>query len=402
MNKFFASCPVGLEQVLSNELKSLGIQKLQHQRGGIDFEADELSAIKAILLCRVASRVYKKLWNFKAETEKDLYETSIKLDWQSVMELRQSFKIRSIFEHGAKSTGRFRNSMYSSQILKDAIADNFRNKMGERPSVDKDDPDLDLVLRLQSGNASILLNLCGAPLNQRGYRTESTEATIKENLAYGIIALTGWAPSKEPFIDSMCGSGTFCTEAVMIKTGIPAGYLRIKQFLEKQEKPWAFLRHLYFSTNKELKKDFESYCKTVLLNAESNIKSKLPENPDIFGFDIDSDAIRIAKTNMESIGLLNLAVIKKANAVKLSPPVSSRKGIILCNPPYGERLGLTQELKGMYLDYGSNLKRNFKGWKAYVFTGNEQLAKLIPLKPDSSIKLFNGDIECRLMAYSLR
>jgi 23S rRNA G2445 N2-methylase RlmL len=317
------------------------------------------------------------------------------------MDLKQTFKIRTIFEHGAKTIGKFKNSMYASQILKDAIADNFRSNFGSRPNVEKEDPDIDLILRLWSNKASILLNLCGSPLNQREYRTVSTEAPIKENLAAGLISLSNWDPQKDPFVDSMCGSGTFCIEAAMVKADIPPSFLKLKSFIENEQRPWNFLKHLYFENDEKLKDDFTNEAKRLLEKTYGNIEAVRFNDPTIFGFDIDPGAVDIAKTNLKAVMLENMVSISRGNAAKITPPSSAKKGVIMCNPPYGERLGATQELRGLYIEYGTNLKRNFRDWRAFVFTGSENLAKLIPLKPSSKIRLFNGDIECFLIGYLL-
>lgn len=401
MNEFFASCAVGMENILLKELKSIGVVHVETQRGGVDFKGDDLDAIKAILHSRVASRVYKRLWDFDANSEQDIYKKALDLDWKSVMDLKQTFKIRTIFEHGAQTIGKFKNSMYASQILKDAMVDNFRNNFGSRPNVEKDNPDIDLILRLWSNKASILLNLCGDPLNQRGYRTETTEAPIKENLAAGLIALSNWDPKKDPFIDSMCGSGTFCIEAAMIKADIPPSFLKLKGFVENEQKPWNFLKHLYFENDEKLKTDFANEAKRLLQKIYGNLEVLKYEDPTIFGFDIDPNAVNIAKTNLKTAMLESMVSMNRGNAAKITPPSSAKKGVIICNPPYGERLGATQELRGLYIEYGTNLKRNFKDWRAYVFTGSDKLAKLIPLKPSSKIRLFNGDIECFLLGYLL-
>ena len=402
MKNFFASCAVGMETLLLKEITNVGIQDTRSQRGGVDFKCDDLMAIKVILHTRVASRVYKRLWEFEANSEKDIYDKAVVLDWKDVMDLKQTFKIRTIFEHGAKTMGKFRNSMYASQILKDAIADNFRTNFGSRPNVDKDNPDIDLVLRLVEKNASVLLNICGASLNQREYRVETTEAPIKENLAAGLIALSKWDPSKEPFVDSMCGSGTFCIEAAMIKADIPPSFLKLKKFVENsEEQPWSFLKHLYFENDAELKDAFALEAKTLLEKTYGNLDAIKYDAPTIFGFDLDSSAVGIARSNISAAMLDKMIVISRGNAAKITPPATAKKGVIICNPPYGERLGLTQELRSLYVEYGTNLKRNFRDWRGFVFTGSDQLAKLIPLKPTSKTRLFNGDIECFLIEYLL-
>lgn len=401
MKNFFASCAVGMEDLLASELKTVGVEQGHIQRGGVDFTCDDITAIKAVLHTRVASRVYKRLWEFEANSEKDIYDKSVVLDWKDVMDLKQTFKIRTIFEHGAKTVGKFKNSMYASQILKDAIADNFRTNFGSRPNVDKDNPDIDLVLRVMEKRASILLNICGAPLNQREYRVETVEAPIKENLAAGLIALSKWKPATEPFIDSMCGSGTFCIEAAMIKADIPPSFLKLKKFVENSEQPWSFLKHIYFENDAQLKDLFTEEAKTLLEKTYGNLDAIKYDPPTIFGFDLDSAAVGIARNNIKATMLDKMIVISRGNAAKITPPATAKKGIIICNPPYGERLGLTQELRSLYVEYGTNLKRNFRDWRGFVFTGSEQLAKLVPLKPTSKIRLFNGDIECFLLEYLL-
>jgi len=349
----------------------------------------------------VASRIYKRLWEFEANSEKDVYDKALNLDWKTVMDLKQTFKIRTIFEHGAKTVGKFKNSMYVSQILKDAIADNFRTNFGSRPNVEKENPDIDLVLRLMEKNASILLNICGAPLNQREYRVETTEAPIKENLAAGLIALSKWNSTKEPFVDSMCGSGTFCIEAAMIKANIPPSFLKLKNFVENSEQPWNFLKHLYFDNDAKLKESFMEEAKKTLGKIYGILDATHYDTPTIFGFDLDSSAVGMARSNVKAAMLDRMISINRGNAVKITPPPTTQKGVIICNPPYGERLGLTQELRSLYVEYGTNLKRNFKDWRGFVFTGSEQLAKLIPLKPTSKVRLFNGDIECFFIEYLL-
>ena len=401
MKNFFASCAVGMEDLLLNEIKNVGVEKTHTQRGGIDFACDDLTAIKVILHTRIASRVYKRLWEFEAKSEKDIYDQALPLDWKDVMDLKQTFKIRTIFEHGARTVGKFKNSMYASQILKDAIADNFRTNFGSRPNVEKDNPDIDLILRVMEGHASILLNICGAPLNQREYRIETTEAPIKENLAAGLIALSKWDPNKEPFIDSMCGSGTFCIEAAMIKADIPPSFLKLKKFIENGEQPWNFLKHLYFENDAKLKELFTEEAKKLLEKIYGNLDAIKYDAPTIFGFDLDSSAVGMARANVKAAMLDKMISINRGNAIKILPPPNTKKGVIICNPPYGERLGLTQELRSLYVEYGTNLKRNFRDWRGFVFTGSDQLAKLIPLKPASKTRLFNGDIECFLLGYLL-
>ena len=209
---FFASCPREVEYLLEKEIRALGITRIETEKGGVAFKAETEEAIDVLLNSRVASRVFKELQVYTITNERDLYSLAKEKWWDKIFNVGQTFKINTLFDRDAKET--FNNSMIFSQLLKDAIADNFREKYGERPSVDTGRPDITFLLRVERKpgtdqfNARILVDMCGDPISNRGYREESLKAPLRENLAAAIIMSTDFDPEKDIFTDSMCGTGT--------------------------------------------------------------------------------------------------------------------------------------------------------------------------------------------------
>lgn len=398
-NEFFASCPVGLEEALSKELSEIGSITPFLERGGVSFKSSDFTAIKTILYSRIASRVFKKICSFSITSEKDIYKHAVKIPWEKVFSLNQTFKIKTILGNNTKRS--FKSSIYLSQLLKDSITDHFTEKSGRRPSVEKREADASILLRVTSKgknssnfSASVLIDLCGAPLHQRGYRKKMGLAPLKENLAAGILSLMEWDSANETFIDSMCGSGTFLIEAALKKASIPPTYLKIK-------KPEFLFLNLPFYLKSDLLKN---KLKKELARIKDKIKAGFDyledEKISIIGCDINSDVIKQATENILAAGLEEAIKISKKDAFTLTPPKESR-GIVFCNPPYGERISDSKELEGLYFNYGENLKANFKGYRAYVFTGNLGLRKCIKLQTSQRLELFNGDIDCRLFKYEM-
>ena len=429
---YFASCAVGLEEVLSKEIQALGGKKATLERGGVEFKGPEITAIKVILNSRTASRVYKKLYSSPIKTEKNVYDMSRSIPWNSVFSLEQTFKIKTLIGYGIQTfyPDSFKNSVYLSQTLKDGIVDLFKSKFKDRPNVNTEKADINLLLRISISNkdkflltasltASVFMDLCGNSLHQRGYRITAGEAPVKENMAAGIIKLMEWDQEKDLFIDSMCGSGTFLIEAALIKADIPPSFLKVMKFSKNPElRPWLFLGTNFFLNNPTLKEEFNSEILSCKQRIEDGYKKLRAEEPKIFGFDINTDTIRACAENISAVSLSEAIKVKQIDASKLKWE-GEEKGVVFCNPPYGERLGganansasggwrgpgssdENEKLKKLYFEYGENLKNNFKGFKAYVFTGNLELKDSISLAPSRKIPLFNGPIECRLLKYEL-
>lgn len=401
--KFFASCPRGLENLLTKELKDFAINKINVKKGGVQFEAEEYMALEFLVNTRIASRVFRKLYTFNIKDEKDLYKEASKQNWNKIFSLKQTFKISTLLDGSAKRY--FKNSMILSQILKDAIVDQFRNAFDERPSVNTTDPEVSLLLRVENNiklktwQGIVLLDLCGEPLSSRGYRSPGHRAPLRENLAAAIVMSTDWNPEEDIFIDSMCGSGTILIEAVLQKAKIPPSYLKIRSLIETRQKPWNFLSHKWFKQKDDLQAKFETLA-TKIYNQTLDSLNELHFNQ-FYGYDISRGALEITKENLKNALIQDgIIVLEQVDSTTLNPEEEA-PGIVVCNPPYGQRLGADSDLEELYHLYGENLKSNFKGYRAYVFTGNSDLRKKISLQTSKRVEMYNGNIECRLLKYEL-
>ncbi len=394
---FFISCPRGLENVLQDEINNHNVEKSTVRTGGCYFMASSINAIDVLLNSRIGSKVYRRLSKFHIRDSKDILYKSQNFDWKDLFTVDQTFKISTLFDSDAKA--RFKNSVAISQILKDGICDYFRKECGKRPNVELKRPDIKLLLRVEkeeSGfKAIILVDLCGTSLSNRGYRLRNHPAPVRENLAAGIIRLTDWKPEQELFIDTMCGSGTFLIEAAMIKNKLPPSQLQIRNFIERDHKPWDFLRHRW--CNRELKEQVHALIQKYYNDIISKFNQE--QSCTIYGSDLDYPSVKITMENLKNAYLpAKLVHIEKGDALSITPP-KNKQGVVICNPPYGKRL--TAELEELYYQYGENLKKNFGGFRAYILTGNLPLRKKISLQTSARIPLHNGDIECRLLKYDL-
>lgn len=400
---FFASCPREVEHLLEKEIRALGITRIEVEKGGVAFKAEIEQALDVLLQSRVASRVFKELQVYTIASEKDLYARAKEKWWDKVFSVNQTFKINTLFDRETKEN--FNNSIIFSQLLKDAIADNFREKFGERPSVDTGRPDITFLLRVErkSGtdlyNARILVDMCGEPISNRGYREESLKAPLRENLAAAIIMTTDFDPEKDIFTDSMCGTGTLLIEAILMKAKVAPTYLKIRQFIEKKVPVFDFIKHPWFTVDRKAVRIFEEKAQAIYnhsLAALNELQSR-----QFFGFDITERAMETTRIHLHNAMIdQQIVTLNKRDATKITP-MDDPPGIVICNPPYGERMGEEDELKALYKAYGENLKHNFKGFRAYVFTSNPMLRKEISLGTKSRHTFFNGSLECRLLKYEL-
>jgi 23S rRNA G2445 N2-methylase RlmL len=401
---FFASCPSGLEQVLEEELKKIGIENTKAQTGGISFQCPMEMALKVILYSRIASKVFKVQYAFEIKIEKDLYFEAKKIKWKALFDLTQTFKIHTqlISSFDKKKRSKFKNSLFMSQQLKDAIVDRFRDDNKERPSVSLDRPDIDLYVRIQPNinpfsvkeDVSIMVDLCGEPLHQRGYRQKFVDAPLKENLAAGILKLIA-KTKKQNFIDGMCGSGTFVIEQMLMDLGIAPSFLKVKRYVEKEERYlWAFENLLMFTKDKYLIEAFDKLISKVYKDTQKCLKKEA--TCQYLAYDNDARSVESTSYNATYAGLKEFIKVSKKDATTIKPVDNC---VFFANPPYGERIGA--DLENLYHDLGENLKKNFKGTKAYILTGNLILLKKISLRTSKRIPLFNGKIECRLVEYDL-
>jgi putative N6-adenine-specific DNA methylase len=368
-----ATTQFGLEEVLAAELTQLGARDIKISTRAVAFSGDQKLLYQANIWCRTAVRILVPFASFQVRDENDMYRKVSRIRWQDYLSLSQTFAINAVV-----SNSTFQHSLFLSQLTKDAIVDQFRRDTGDRPSVDVTRPDVRFNLHMYDNQVTLALDASGDSLHRRGYRLQTNVAPLNEALAAGIILLTGW-DKKSPFIDPMCGSGTFLIEAALLAYNIAPGLYRGQNF--------GFVAWKDF--NKAL---FEE----VVAEARSQ---RLPETDlEILGSDIDPDYIEAARNNITEAGLeeeirVRVRDIKEAGRV-------GEHGVVVVNPPYGERIG-SSDLNLLYKTIGDTLKTNFSGYDAYVFTGNQEAAKNIGLRTSRRIPLYNGPIECRLLKYEL-
>ena len=406
--EYFASSPSGLEDLLAKELTDLGATRTVTVRGGVQFEGAHEVALKAVLLSRLASRVFKFLYQFEVKNEQDYYLGATDIKWKELMDVNHTFRITTIFGDLPFERNEFRNSQFANLKLKDAIVDYFRHHEGIRPSVEKDTPDVSYLARIDRGSdkpyvATIMYDLCGDPLNQRGYRVSKVEAPVKENVAAGILQLVNWNPAEEDLIDAMCGSGTFVIEAALMAGNIAPSYLRVEWYLQNPElnKPWTFLNYQWLTQDKDLLEVFNKLTKEIMNNTKAGIEKLAGMKGRISGNDISDLSLNTAHDNLREAGLDRVISLSKMDARVINP--NQNKTLFICNPPYGERLEHNEEekLKALYKGLGDHWKHNFKGHRAALFTGNLQMLKSVGLKTSKKHLLYNGDIDCRVAEYTL-
>lgn len=323
------------------------------------------------------------------------------------MDLNQTFRLTTIFGDLPGEREEFRNSQFANLKLKDAIVDYFRHHEGERPNVGREFPDIAFLARIDRGQekpykVTLMYDLVGDPMNQRGYRIAKIEAPVKENVAAGILKLTQWNPAEETLIDGMCGSGTFLIEAAMIAANIPPTYLKVERQLKQPEyKQWTFLNYPWFTKDQFLMDNFQSLMAEVKDLTGKGFHWLENNKGAISGNDISEMSLMSARKNLKKARLDKYIPVTQIDARVLNP--NPKKTFFICNPPYGERLehGEEERLKALYKGLGDHWKHNFKGHRAALFTGNLEMLKVVGLRTAKRHILFNGDIECRIAEYNL-
>ncbi len=367
----FISCPRGLEYVLEEELKSLGFHSHRVSPQGVYGEATLPVLYQLCLWSRVANRIQLVLFNGHAANEQALHQLCTNYHWQTVFTHDKTIAIEF---HGASE--QIRNTMYGAQVVKDGIVDHFRRLNGSRPNVDKEKPQIRIHAHLKNEMLTVSFDLTGYSLHQRGYRSQAGMAPIKENVAAALLLRAKWpelAALGYGLHDPFCGAGTLVIEAAMMAAHIAPGLLRQDQSLQ------------YWAEHQP------SLWEKMRMQALQQVK---PLAVKLTGSDSDNRAVSLARANAERAGVLPL-VDFKVLAVKDSQPAGP-KGLVVCNPPYGERLGETTQLVPVYQQLGSALHQHYQGWKAAVLTSSPVLAKAIGLRASKQYTLFNGQLECKL------
>lgn len=370
--RYFATCPRGLESVLAQELTALSAADILATDGGVGFSGPWSVCYAANLESRVASRI---LWQVHAGTyrnEEDIYSSVRALPWHTWFGPRHTIRVGI-----AAIRSPLKSLDFATLRIKDAVCDAFRTHSGQRPDVDTRNPDVRIQAFLAARDFTLYLDTSGEALFKRGWRREGGTAPLRENLAAGILRLTGW-DGVTPLLDPMCGSGTFLCEAALIALDRAPGLERAFAFekLAQYDAPtWQRLREAALARVKPV--------------------TALP----IHGADRYGDVLKLARANLAALGLEQAIGLKQVNVLELKAPADA--GILVANPPYGVRLAEQNEMAGFYPQLGDALKQKFSGWTAYLFTADLRLAKLIGLKASRRTPLFNGALECRLFEYRL-
>lgn len=367
----FVSCPKGLEYVLEEELKALGLTISRVSPQGVYGEASILNVYNLCLWSRIANRVQLVLFSGNASNEQTMHQLCTEFPWQTVFSHDKSIAVEF---HGASE--KIRNTMYGAQVVKDGIVDHFRRLNGSRPTVDKENPQIRIHAYLKNDLLTVSFDLTGYSLHQRGYRSKAGLAPLKENVAAAMLLRAKWpelAAKGYGLHDPFCGAGTLVIEAAMMAAHIAPGLLRHDQSLQ------------YWAQHQP------SLWEKLRTHALQQVR---PLQVTLLGTDTDSKAISMARSNAERAGVLPLVQFM-TQTVKDSKPLAS-KGLLVCNPPYGERLGEVTALVPTYQQLGATLHEHYLGWKAAVLTSNPVLAKAMGLRASKQYTIYNGALECKL------
>ncbi len=361
----------GLEEILAGEIKTLGGSDVMVGRRMVSFYGDKAILYKANLACRTALRILKPILHFEATNPDEVYNTLRNYDWEQLMGLSTTFSIDSVVY-----SEEFRHSKFVTYRVKDAIADFFNERYGKRPSVRLNNADIQINLHINNTTCTLSLDSSGESLHKRGYREAQTEAPINEVLAAGLIMLTGWHGECD-LIDPMCGSGTFLIEAALIATNTYPGIFRQHFAFEK----W---------------NDFDADLLEELYNDDSNEREFSHR---IYGSDISVKATAIAERNIRSAGVGKYIELS-TKPIQDYETAPAEKGVIITNPPYGERIAAT-DMEALYEAIGNRLKHVFKGYTAWVLGYRQEHFAKIGLKPSVKIPTLNGALECEFRKYDI-
>jgi len=378
----FATCPKGLELLLVEELRQLGAVDSKEKLAGVAFSGDIELAYRACLYSRFANRILLFLKEIPASTPEELYQGIQTIVWDEHIDPEYTLKV-----HFISSQSQITHTLFGAQKVKDAIVDQLRAKHGIRPSVATERADLNVHVLLRKDRASVSIDLSGESLHRRGYRLDQGVAPLKENLAAAILSRAGWPKIVESggsLLDPMCGSGTFLIEAALMAGSIPPGidreYFGFLGWKQHQEECW------------------EKIWQEAIRLRDAGY-AKIPR---IVGYDEDSKVIQVAHENIKRAGLEDKIHVEKKSLTECKQLARLTTGLIVTNPPYGERLGDEETLPALYADLGNKLKQDFLGWEAAVFTGNPALGKSMGLRSYHRYKLFNGALPCELLLFHVQ
>ncbi|MFO0847767.1 MAG: THUMP domain-containing protein [Gemmataceae bacterium] len=372
MTHFFATCARGLEPVLAGELRRLGAAEVVPGRGGVAFTGDSALVYRANLWLRTAVRVLRPVLEAEVRSPDELYDAVRTVDWSQFLTPDHTLAVDCNVRDSAIT-----HSQYAARRVKDAVCDQFREKVGRRPSVDVEHPGIGINLHVHRNHAILSLDSSWHSLHKRGYRPVQTRAPLNEALAAGLLLHLGYDGS-EPLYDPMCGSGTFAIEGAWIALDRPPGLTR---------KWFGFFGWPDFD---------KGLWSAIREDARRRVKTALPRP--IGGSDARQDAVEFARGNARSAGLGHLLTFERKPLTDARPPAGP-PGLLICNPPYGERLDEEPDLDLLYGSIGETAAGRWAGWRVAVFTSNTELAKCIKLPRVRATPFFNGSLECKLWEF---
>lgn len=361
----------GLEEILANELNDIGATDIEISNRAVSFKGDTSTMYKANYWCRTALHILKPIANFYIRREEDLYKKIYDIKWEEYLDETSTLAVDAVVNASVMN-----HSHYAALKTKDAIVDRFRDLTDRRPSVDTENPDVRINIHLFKNLCNVSIDSSGYSLHKRGYRIKTGAAPISEVLAAGMILLSGW-DKKCNFIDPMCGSGTIVCEAALIANNIPPGYYRKTFGFEK----W-----------KDFDKELWEKIKTDALSDQYEFEYE------IVGSDISRESIEIAIENAKSAKLHKDISFKVSSFETQIPPEGG--GVMVCNPPYGERI-VPDDIIKLYQEIGNGLKKNYKGYNAWIISSDINALKFIGLRPTRKIALFNGALDCRFAKFEI-
>ena len=380
--QLFATTPKAMETILTEELQSLGITNIKATMAGVGFQGNLETAYRACLWSRTANRILLVLSSFDVKTQEDLYSGIQAIDWFEHINPDDTFAV----SFSAKNSQAINNTHFGALKVKDAIVDQMRAKFNRRPSIDTAQPSIRINVYLQGETAQLSLDLSGESLHRRGYRDVNIKAPMKENLATAMLLRCGWpqiAKEHGTLIDPMCGSGTLLLEGAMIAADYAPGLLRD-----------------YFGFLGWKKHDAECW-KKLRTEAIQRKKAGLEKLPVIAGFDQNRHTVNTALAHIANAGLQHKIHVERRDIEDAKPAESWKPGLLICNPPYGERLGDEQETAELYKKFGESLKAHFLGWKAAMIISNPELGFRLGIRSQKPITLYNGALECKLLRLNI-
>jgi putative N6-adenine-specific DNA methylase len=366
---FFASAPRGLEVLLGKELEALAAQDIKAVPGGVAFSGDWATCYRVNYWSRIASRILWRVGAFSYRNEKDLYDAVRAVAWPKYFAVKKRIRVNVTAQKSP-----LKSLEFATLKVKDAVCDLFRDTLGSRPDVDRAAPDVRIHAFLEEAKGILYLDTSGEALFKRGWRMDIADAPIRENLAAGIIMLSGWK-FDQPLLDPMCGGGTLLSEAAAMARGRAPGAKRVFGF----EKLSVFDPKLWERIKNE--------------------RTVQPVEPRLYGSDTDPEALQAARRNLGAAGVERWVKLEQADVLERPAPASA--GVLVANPPYGERIGSADELAAFYPKLGDALKKRFAGWRCFIFTADMRLPKLIRLEPARRTPLWNGALECRLYEFGI-